>query len=429
MIVDGILVAYLFLVSGALLPPLLLPRGAGALDIENGLPALQWALAGVLLLIGVLFVHHFWLRDVAPVLRAAWLPICFSALALASSLWSTNPELTLRRAIALAGTTLVAMVLAGVLGYRRSVKLVTCLLAVIVVGSLASAIWFPDFGIHQTGSHVGDWKGLYVHKNLLGREMALAAGLLLMASIYAKGWAGRMVWLALTAASLLLVIQSGSATGSIAAIGGLLTALVSRAARGRPLIGSAFVTVGLIVLLLAAPTLTSEPEQALAVVNRDLSLTGRTQLWNQVLGKIGERPWLGHGYRGFWGSSGGAAISEALGWRVVHAHNSWLDVGLDLGVIGVLLIGALIAWPVLRNVLRRLPPSRLSETGRVVAVVVLLVAMSDSVMLGPNNLFLVMLFLQFIAGGLAHERSSQDAGSQHMAHSPLAGGMIASADE
>ena len=59
----------------------------------------------------------------------------------------------------------------------------------------------------------------------------------------------------------------------------------------------------------------------------------------KVLAKIGEHPWLGYGYGGFWtGRYGEAAdiwITET--WEPGNSHNGLLDIWLSVGIVGVLL--------------------------------------------------------------------------------------------
>lgn len=399
---QAVVFAYVFLLSGAVLPPLLASGGAGTVDLDAGLPGLQVAMAALLAAVGVLFCLRFWRRPVVPLLKAAWLPIAFVVLAAASSLWSVNQELTARRSLALAGAVLVAAYLVGALGYKRTVTLVTVLLAAAALLSVVVAVVVPDFGVHQVGAHVGRWKGVYLHKNLLGREMALAGGLFAVAAIHARRAGGRLFWAMMTVLAVALIVQAQSATGLVAVAGAVGTALVVRMVRGRPALAAAFVALVLVGVTVVGMLVSLAPDRLFALVGRDVSVTGRTTLWSLVLGKAEEQPVLGHGYRAFWASPGGETISQTLAWRVGHAHNSWLDVGLDLGAVGLLLVAALVFLPLRRWLTAGRSASRYHEVGVVVAVAALLVSMSDSVLLGPNNVFLLLLFVQCVAGARAY---------------------------
>ncbi|MDE1162925.1 MAG: O-antigen ligase family protein [Acidobacteriaceae bacterium] len=80
------------------------------------------------------------------------------------------------------------------------------------------------------------------------------------------------------------------------------------------------------------------------------NLSNRGPLWQELAGSVAQRPLLGFGYDGFWSAARIARISADQGWSVPHAHNSYLDQTLSLGLIGVALyVGVMwsacwIAW-------------------------------------------------------------------------------------
>jgi len=72
------------------------------------------------------------------------------------------------------------------------------------------------------------------------------------------------------------------------------------------------------------------------VLGRDDTLTGRTQIWASLETLAWQRPILGLGYGSFWGLE--PALSLNLG--VGQAHNGYLDVFLQLGVVGLILLAS-----------------------------------------------------------------------------------------
>lgn len=79
---------------------------------------------------------------------------------------------------------------------------------------------------------------------------------------------------------------------------------------------------------------------ALETMGRDPTLTGRTTIWQAVLSVRGN-PLVGTGYESFW-------LGDRLKklWMIIpgiqEAHNGYLEVYVNLGWIGVALIGAVI---------------------------------------------------------------------------------------
>ncbi|MEM4670684.1 MAG: O-antigen ligase family protein, partial [Thermofilum sp.] len=88
-----------------------------------------------------------------------------------------------------------------------------------------------------------------------------------------------------------------------------------------------------------------QAETVAFLLGRDLTLTGRTTLWETVWSFVMEQPWLGYGLGAFWASpSYRGHVSALEGWEVPHAHNGYLDLWLDLGLPGLLMGVSLLLW-------------------------------------------------------------------------------------
>ena len=80
---------------------------------------------------------------------------------------------------------------------------------------------------------------------------------------------------------------------------------------------------------------------------RNLSLTGRTDLWKIALQEIAARPILGAGFQAVWVP--GNPLAEAL-WQEFgietrtgfHFHNAYLSNAVEIGVTGAALQAALV---------------------------------------------------------------------------------------
>jgi len=81
----------------------------------------------------------------------------------------------------------------------------------------------------------------------------------------------------------------------------------------------------------------SRISRLLGGVDRELSVGGRGQLWSSAWDAIGHAPLLGHGL----GSSG----VLASGREGYYPHNLFLQIWVDGGLVGVLLMGLLLAYP------------------------------------------------------------------------------------
>jgi O-antigen ligase len=151
-----------------------------------------------------------------------------------------------------------------------------------------------------------------------------------------------------------------------------------------------------IVLAASATLLWIHAADIAEMLGRDLTLSGRTALWFAVIAFAIQRPLFGYGYAAFWrGMDGDSAyISLALHWDVPHAHNGWLDVGLDLGLLGIVLVGAYFAVVAARAFRAARERRGGAEVWPLLAVTLVFMAnLTESSLLRANNLTWVILVL------------------------------------
>jgi O-antigen ligase len=73
---------------------------------------------------------------------------------------------------------------------------------------------------------------------------------------------------------------------------------------------------------------------AVAVLERDSTLTGRTELWERILA-MGTNPILGMGYESFWLGDRLEYLWSLYWWRPNQAHNGYIELYLNLGWAGI----------------------------------------------------------------------------------------------
>jgi O-antigen ligase len=67
------------------------------------------------------------------------------------------------------------------------------------------------------------------------------------------------------------------------------------------------------------------------------ALSGRIPLWEACLNFIQLKPWLGFGFGGFWNAHriGDFSASYTWGIGIAEAHNAYIDLILELGIVGL----------------------------------------------------------------------------------------------
>lgn len=274
--------------------------------------------------------------------RAVPLLMGMLALAAVSTFWSIDSGGTLRRSVWLGATMAFGMYLAWRYEWCELLGVIAGAFVVLVAGSLALGVVAPSIG-RMTFEHPGAWSGLWTHKNTLGGIMALGVAVCVGAAIVAPE--RRKLWLATGLGAFALVLLSTSKTALVATLLGVgMMAFCAILRRGpvQALIAGAAVAVAVIV---SAGIVLLAPDLLVAALGRDLTLTGRTEIWQAAAPAVAAQPWLGYGYYAFWLPDNGPAfwVREAVAWQVASAHSSWLEMALGLGRVGVVLLALQLA--------------------------------------------------------------------------------------
>lgn len=293
--------------------------------------------------IGIIFlIVVWWKRVVRIVIKEKFLWV-FLGIALASVFWSTAPGVTLKRVVILLRATLFGAYLAARYSLKEQLQLVAWALGIAAVLSLLFAIALPSYGVmgmsailsEQDVAHAGAWRGVYIHKNPLGRMMVLSA----VVFLHAANSSRRYGWVAWAGFGLSVLLILGSTSKSALLIVAIIVSLLPfyRALRWNYTFAVPFFITVILVGGSVAVLLVGNAETLLGALGRDLTFTGRRPLWAAVMDKIWERPWLGYGYGGFWqgGSGESAEILRLVGWATPHSHNGFLDLWIELGLLGL----------------------------------------------------------------------------------------------
>ncbi len=326
----------LFLYSGALFP-LLLASPDGSVDsVRSVLRALQVPAYAITL---ALMAPH--LDAVLKVLRRNLVLSALLLMPLVSSVWSVSGSVTLRRAVGLLMSVLLAYLLAARFTPRRLLLLLVSVLGFCMVGSLAMLVLSPGLALMPD---VPELRGIFTHKNVLG-WYAAAATIMNVALLADRSLGRRRLGLALLVASLacLLMSQSGTSLFILLMAGPACAAFLAFAQVAglkRLLLVVAVAELFAIFLVFAVPASVFVLES----VGKDATLTGRIPLWEEVDAMIAQRPVLGWGYEAFWSEANPAAWSiwASVGWNAPHAHNGFRDTLLGLGLVGFVLLVCVI---------------------------------------------------------------------------------------
>jgi O-antigen ligase len=280
-----------------------------------------------------------------PVLLLVLLTWCF-----ASALWSPEPLVTIRRA-GLAYVLVVSAVLSiETVGTEKALALWRWVLLAVLLINIASIKFIPA-AMHLPGEAdpqlVGNWRGLYAHKNIAGSVGAMTALVFLFSP--AANWGRKLFDIAVAAAAIgfTVMTRSKSSLGLLAVA--IVTAGVYRIAWKREIDRTIAVVATFLVVTAAAALLIADQNAILRLFGDPQQFTGRTEIWRAEVAFIRDHALFGAGFGTFSNTGGISPLHNYVGnWVTAasHGHNGYLQLLVTIGAIGfALAFAALIAAP------------------------------------------------------------------------------------
>lgn len=381
------------------------------LELEEDLLAYQDVIRGVYLMtylvVIALSVLH-WKKMILGV-AAVWPVALLVGLAWLSLVWSTDPEITQRRAIAVTMTTLMGIYLFVRFEFDDMLRFLCFSFAIIVIGCFVWVVAFPSYAFHIDGPHAGVFRGIFFHKNTAGRVMVF--GLSILIAAWYANCLHRGLLALIGVLALAVIALTTSKTALLGAFSLIMALMLLTALRGRA-IKSAMITLSLFAVawhlaLLAYFTY----EEVLLFLGRDPTLTGRTELWAHAI-KIGlEQPFTGYGYSAFWSGDFSPGARYVIDWGIKQSHNSWIEIFVALGIPGLLIMLAIMLAMMFRAVfLARYYPSAAPAVLILgFSFVILTIGMAESLFLLRHTIYwLLLVAVAGCARALTARLGSQD---------------------
>jgi exopolysaccharide production protein ExoQ len=401
-------VASLILFTGA---PLVLILSGGLNQEDPGFNDTDYSVINLLLLV-VYFIAFCLLflrwKKVALAISKGWLIWLLISLSILSFSWSALPSTTLNRIVAMCGTMVFSIYFSSRYTIKEQIELLCWALGFNTITSLATALILPQYGI-SGGVHAGLWRGVFNHKNSLGKAMSFSAICFLIMALRKEK--NRWPFWYLFALSVFLLLMS-KATSSLAILIILMVSLfILQIFRWQySQIIPAFVGIAFSIVVLYS-VVSSNAELIANIVGKDLTFTGRTELWDLVLDKIKERPWFGYGFGAFWQGLNGpsAYIWNTISFAAPNSHNGYLDLLLELGIAGfVLYILQFITCFI--NAISYLRFNRTADGlwPVILLLYIVLSNLSESGLYIQNNLFFLLQSSTLLSLGISQDRYAKE---------------------
>ena len=285
--------------------------------------------------------------------------LAIPAVVLVSTLWSETRSETLKYGIEFACTVAAGLMLSA---SRRPMSVLFGMFLAFGIYIAVSIAFGQSVYVGNTGTTA--FSGLNRGKNLLA-DIA-TTGLLISAATFLVSLAERrflitVAALVVTGLELYVVVAARSAGAMLGLViaAAVFAFLIALRPLGALMRGTATFFLGFVLLVAALNyrALSSAMiEMGARFFDKDLTLTGRTYLWQRAYDLIAETPWLGKGFHSFWlqGNPDAEGLWQYAGIRSregFNFHNAAIEILVHLGWFGlvvytlvvVIALGILIA--------------------------------------------------------------------------------------
>jgi O-antigen ligase len=313
-----------------------------------------------------------WIAALRPAVKFRKIPkslMLFLALATVSIAWSFYPGASALGLAAQWGATAAGVFLALCLTWEQIIRALGTALRLIIGLSLLFELFvaifirhgvlplvLPPFGDYSGKIpdafywsrgllfHGSQIQGIQGNSNILAMTSLIALivfGIQLANHSVRRGWG--TAWLVLAAVTFVLTRSSTVIAAAVLTVLVLLLALWTRR-RSPEKRGAVYATAfGVIVVGVASVWLLWQP--ILNVLGKSEDLTGRLTIWKAVVGLAQQRPAFGWGWISYWAPwvEPFKGLAERKGVTYLQAHNAYLDVWMQIGIVGLIIFIILVA--------------------------------------------------------------------------------------
>jgi exopolysaccharide production protein ExoQ len=335
------------------------------------------------------------LKTIAGIILREKIFTIFILFALVSILWSDYTFVSFKRWFQF--FTAFCVILAAVAHVEYSevlLRRVRFLFYVYLIVSIVSIFTIPG-----AKDFYGIWRGIAPSKNHLG-QAALLGGLVIFYTMYTARGIKRITATLMFLLSIVLLVGSQSITSLstflfIVFLGAIfyMDKYFKDLSIGKFIsfvlifLGSAFF---LSVIFLAPEILATLAGSA----GRDLTFTGRTDLWEDILRETQKHWLLGAGFQGFWIVENPAilALYDVYVWLPNQAHNGYIDIVNEVGVVGLIMFLLIIV-----NYFRGLVRLKLPHYWKWFVVAAIIINFQESTFIRAQVVTGVMFMFAYVA--------------------------------
>lgn len=310
-------------------------------------------------------------------------------------IWSNYALVSLKRYIQYLTTVTVTL---SILLHVKDTKQIINVFKIIIGGYLIIAL-LTILTIPGAHDRFGIWRGVASHKNTLGQISLISV--IFFAAIFNKEQSlkSKTIVAVLIIMGIVLLFGSQSSTSIFAFLILFVLTLIL-------LIDKIFEPIGIrktvsllamfvfmimfISIMLVVPEII---EDAVGSTGKDLTFTGRVDLWADIWEEAKNHLVIGTGFQGYWvvTSTKVELLFEIYSWLPTQAHNGYLDIINEVGIIGIILFSFILI-----NYFVNLSRTKQKQIWKWFVIAALIINITESAFIRPKVVVGVMFIFSYI---------------------------------
>jgi len=311
-------------------------------------------------------------------------------------IWSNYSLVSFKRYIQYLTTVTISL---SVLLHVKDTKQIINVFKIIIGGylliSLLSILTIP--GAHD---RFGIWRGVASHKNTLGQISLISV--IFFTAIFNKEQSlkSKTIVAALIIMAIVLLFGSQSSTSIFTFLILFVLTLILlidkvfepiRIRKTVSLLALFVFMIMFISIMLIVPEII---EDAVGSTGKDLTFTGRVDLWADIWEEAKNHLVIGTGFQGYWvvTSTKVELLFEIYSWLPTQAHNGYLDIINEVGIIGIILFSFILI-----NYFVNLTRTKQKQIWKWFVIAALIINITESAFIRPKVVVGVMFIFSYIA--------------------------------
>lgn len=256
---------------------------------------------------------------------------------LLSAVWADYPMISLRRSFQLLTVYQVILTSLLLIEFHKQLNVIKVIITLYTVVTAFAIMFIPD----AIDPLFNSPRGLTLQKNAFGQVFIIIFILYLLLNQFNQSKSDKIVsWTGIGVSALFIVLSlSTTALITLLYIISLIFVFKVDVVFKDIKIGRSFSNILLITIVIFAIILSLNSDFLELVVSqyfgKDLTFTGRTEKWTNMIKTISNHFWFGVGYDAFWDVPGNLNAFYEIG---NSAHNGFLEMFNELGLVGFFLM-------------------------------------------------------------------------------------------